>query len=438
MSLLRKLDRFSSAGPGSRSASNSVEALSNHGLPSRASVASGTEPEASTRFLSGSDPSDSESNHELPGLMQETAYGPVRVIDTRLEPSHRYGSVLVQSALQVQARTMSMLALDAELCDLDFSKALFLDTETTGLSGGTGTLPFLVGLAWFEDRSLRVHQLFLDHPAHEVSLLHCLLEKLRSCSCIITYNGKSFDWPLLRTRFVMNRIAVVKVPPHLDLLHTGRRVFKRRLGRVRLIDMETHVLGKVREDDVDGSEIPQIYNDFLHEGTTSPLHAVIEHNSNDLIAMAALLARLADHLQVPQWEDDPRDHLGYAQVAERAGKQDTAQLFACASAAGSEPSCVVDAHLLVARTARRSGDRDLEESSLRSALEAGDEARHPFVHLALAKCYEHRFRNYEQALYHAAFTGSAEGAHSSIRRRKRLERKIARCVQPKAVELPLR
>ena len=123
---------------------------------------------------------------------------------------------------------MASLALDPRLAGVDFRRVLYLDTETTGLAGGTGTVPFLVGLAWFEERSLRVHQLFLRRLGEEAPMLRVLAERMAESSCLVTFNGKSFDWPLLRTRFVLNRVPVPAELPHLDLLHCARRVFKHR------------------------------------------------------------------------------------------------------------------------------------------------------------------------------------------------------------------
>ena len=112
-----------------------------------------------------------------------------------------------------------------------------LDTETTGLSGGTGTLPFLIGTARFEDDGrFLVEQLFLRRPGEEAPMLHWLASQLAATTCLVTYNGKSFDWPLLRSRFVMNRVPVPPLPPHLDLLHCARRVFARRNLGARLTD----------------------------------------------------------------------------------------------------------------------------------------------------------------------------------------------------------
>ena len=138
---------------------------------------------------------------------------------------------------------MASLALHPGLAGVDFQRMLFLDTETTGLAGGTGTVPFLVGLAWFEGRSLRVHQLFLRRLGEEAPMLRVLAERMAESSCLVTFNGKSFDWPLLRTRFVLNRVPAPAELPHLDLLHCARRVFKHRGSGTRLVHLEEQVLG---------------------------------------------------------------------------------------------------------------------------------------------------------------------------------------------------
>ncbi|HSI06085.1 MAG TPA: ribonuclease H-like domain-containing protein, partial [Myxococcota bacterium] len=115
---------------------------------------------------------------------------------------------------------------------IDFSRALYIDTETTGLSHGAGTLPFLIGMAWFDGTAVRVEQLVLRKPGEEGPMLEELAMRIASSSCIVSYNGKSFDWPLLRTRFVLNRMKVPEPEAHVDLLHCARRVYRRRLTNV--------------------------------------------------------------------------------------------------------------------------------------------------------------------------------------------------------------
>ena len=364
----------------------------------------------------------------LPGEPRETDHGELHLIDDYLEPHHHHGRSPIAKALKVSTRRLAQLALDPTLESVDLQKALFFDTETTGLSGGTGTVPFLIGIAWFEDESLRIQQLFLPEMGREAPMLGWLAQRVRESSCLISFNGKAFDWPLLRTRFVLNRVRAPELPPHLDLLHCARRVLKPRLKSVRLVELERRVLGMYREDDVSGALIPQLYFDYLDGGDVSPIAKVIEHNANDLIALAALLAELVGHFDEVHGEDDPRDHLAYAKLAERTGDRERARSFASAAAlGGGESACTVEACLLSARVARRSGNVDDEERALLAALAAADDERlGAAVQLALAKLYEHRRKDLDRALQHAAGTALAEGEEAAERRLARLERRRSR------------
>src|SRR5438874_1273782 len=179
----------------------------------------------------------------------------------------------------------------------DSTKWLFLDTETTGLSGGTGTYAFLVGLAWWDAGGLQVEQLFLRDFAEEHSILQEVASRLAERPVLVTFNGKTFDWPLLENRFTMTRaIAVPRLAAHLDLLHPARALWKLRLGSVRLVELERHVLdagiGWHREEDVLAALIPQHYFDYLRGGPAEPLAAVVRHNQMDLRGLAGLVGKI--------------------------------------------------------------------------------------------------------------------------------------------------
>jgi len=354
----------------------------------------------------------------LPGALVETRHGPVHLVQQHLEPHHCHGRVPVVRGLEAPAALTSRLALDPTLADVDLSKMLFIDTETTGLSTASGTLAFLVGIARFDDQSLYLEQMLLRGHHDEPAMLRHLAEHLGRASCIVSYNGKSFDWPLLRTRFVMNRVPAPPLPPHLDLLHCARRLFKKRLGSLRLVQMEREILGFTREHDVDGSEIPGIFLTYLRSGRPGRLDGVIEHNANDLVALAAFLGEIVRHYQDVVREDDPLDHLSYAQVAERAKDPERARQFALAAAAGGgDTDCTVDAFLLAARVARRIKDVAAEHAALTGALEHAP--ADPRVHLELAKHHEHRAKDLIAALHHARVLDDEH-------RIARLERRIGR------------
>lgn len=368
-----------------------------------------------------------EPEGRLPGTVEETPCGPVHCIARYLEPAHHHGRTPIISARSIASTTLAALALDDGLRDVDPSRLLFLDTETTGLSGGTGTLPFLVGMAWFEDESLRVEQLLLRKPGEERPILARMAERIRSASAIVTYNGKSFDWPLLRTRAIMNRVPVPTPAAHLDLLHCARRLFGARIADARLVRVEAEILGFRRENDVEGFEIPSRFWDFVRGADGSILTPVVEHNANDLVALAALVVALAERWESVLPHHPPEDRLAVAKVAFRCGDHPRALERAQAAAeAGGDARLTTEALVLGAQAARKTEARAMEEQLLLRALEhAVDEAERAHVHLLLCKLYEHRMRDLERALTHWAHAQGAEDEERWARRRARLLRKLA-------------
>src|SRR6266702_2964561 len=188
-------------------------------------------------------------------------------------------------------------------------KWLFLDTETTGLAGGTGTYAFLIGIAWWDSGGLQLEQFMMRDFSEEHSVLLELAARIAERPVLVTFNGKTFDWPLLESRYLMTRcIRVPELAAHLDLLHPARAVWKLRLGSVRLVELERHVLdaprlGWHREDDVPSSLIPQFYFDYLRGRSPLPLAGVVRHNAMDLRGLAALFGKLNSLLDFEQKEE---------------------------------------------------------------------------------------------------------------------------------------
>jgi len=284
-------------------------------------------------------------------------------------------------------------------------KWLFLDTETTGLAGGTGTYAFLVGLAWWDAGGLQVEQLFLRDFSEEHSLLHELAARLAERPVLVTFNGKSFDWPLLENRFTMTR--TIKVPPlaaHLDLLHPARALWKLRLGSVRLVELERHVLdaarlGWHRGDDVASALIPQFYFDYLRGGTADPLAGVVKHNQMDLRGLAALFGKINSLLDERQSlaDEDSLDLFGLSKFLQRRGDNQRAH-STCVRAldAGLPAEFRPRATRELALMAKRRGDSD---AAVALWLEL---ARDPADGLEaceqLAIHYERKAKDLEQAL----------------------------------------
>ncbi len=364
------------------------------------------------------------------GQERETAAGPLHIVERWLEPGHMHGRVAVRDALGVEGALVAKLALEPAFERLDFSRMLILDTETTGLAGGTGTVPFLIGLCFFEDGVLKLEQLFLRNLGAETPLLQHLAERVAQASCLLSYNGKAFDWPLLRTRFVLNRVPLPPAPPHLDLLHCARRVCRPRMPSVRLTEVERSLLGFHREDDVDGAQIPGLYLGYLRGDDPRCLLPVLEHNAHDLVALAAVLSRLCAHFAEVRPEDDPRDHLAYAKLALRGRDHLRARAFAEAAAAGSENSALArEALALCAAACRRGGDSAAALRAWQRALQLADcEQSRAHAHLALARLCEHALRDPRAAYGHARLTLPAEGAHAHGRRLGRLHRRLERAL----------
>ena len=243
-------------------------------------------------------------------------------------PDSRSLSLLLPQGT-LDARAVAKSAADPE-------QWLFLDTETTGLAGGTGTYAFLVGIAWWDAGGLQVEQFFMRDLDEEHSLLLELSERMSKRPVLVTFNGKSFDWPLLETRYRMTRAIPPCAPKiHLDLLHPARQLWRPRLGSVRLKDLERHVLGDEtralewsRHDDIDSSLIPQMYFDYLRGGPAEPLAGVFRHNQMDLRGLAALAGKILTLFDsghgfpnaAHHSTQDPLDLYGLSRLMQRRGE----------------------------------------------------------------------------------------------------------------------
>jgi uncharacterized protein YprB with RNaseH-like and TPR domain len=286
----------------------------------------------------------------------------------------------------------------------DPSKWLFLDTETTGLAGGTGTYAFLIGLAWWDAGALQVEQFFMRDFGEEHAILHEVAAHLAKRPVLVTFNGKSFDWPLLENRFTMTRsIAVPKLAAHLDLLHPARALWKLRLGSVRLVELERQVLdartlGWHREEDVLAALIPQHYFDYLRGGPAEPLAAVVRHNQMDLRGLAALVGKI-DALLTSGVGDEVHslDLFGLSRYLQRRGNSQRAH-FACTQAIdlGLPKEYDRQARRELALSAKRRGEHE-QAAKLWHEL-AADQSLGIYACVQLAIYYERRAKRLETAL----------------------------------------
>jgi len=181
------------------------------------------------------------------------------------------------------------------------SKTLFLDTETSGLAGGTGTFAFLVGLGYFSEQGFTLEQVFLRDPSQETAFLAALAELVNGFEIIVTFNGKSFDIPLLTSRHVLNRIiSPFHMMEHIDMLHLARVIWKNRLPKRTLGELESNILRFSRSgDEIPGWLVPEIYFEYLKTLDARPLAGVIYHNAMDIVSLAALFVYTANLLNNP-------------------------------------------------------------------------------------------------------------------------------------------
>jgi uncharacterized protein YprB with RNaseH-like and TPR domain len=359
-------------------------------------------------------PSIEQEPVELPFVRSETPFGPLHRRREQLRRSYHVGRMPVDAALAARAEALSLLALDPTLASAAPEHALYLDTETTGLSG-SGTIAFLVGLAYFEEGQLVIEQLLLKQPSEERALLTCVAERIERASSLVTFNGKAFDLPTLAGRYVMNRLPEPPPRPHLDLLHVARRLHRSRVGSCTLRAVESDVLGFVRDADIDGADVAPRYGHYLRTADESVLVSVVQHNCWDVVSMAALVGLYGEPLGALHQDD----LVGLARTYRRARAfehADAAAELAVSRGAGPE-GLRVRGEIAKARGDRRRALEDFE------ALAASvDDAA---ARLELVKLYEHFVREPRRALEVLA-QGTGEQPEAVERRRLRLQKKAER------------
>lgn len=314
----------------------------------------------------------------------------------------------------------------------DVNKLLFLDTETTGLSGGAGTVAFEIGVGFIDTRGMVIRQYVMRDYGEEGPMLEELAELIRKSDTIVTFNGKTFDLPLLESRMVMNRIRLPLMQmPHLDLLHAARRVYKLRLKRCSLSVLEEAVLGHTREDDLPGSQVPQRYFDYIKTKEFALLEDVLRHNFDDVRSLAALTGHLCAVFRDPQRLLHPEDVFSVGKTLLRSGRTESGRR--CLRIAGHS-TISSQAHMVLASSYKRSKEWEQVVNTCQSMLSGGLCGIWPYIELA--KFYEHIEKEPQKALAYAngalRYALNAAPLHGMdeaeteriLRRIERLRRKI--------------
>ena len=373
------------------------------------------------------------------GTIEKNDWGEFFLATQALPFGRPYGKLRIGDISSADLSALELFLAGARLPEM--SRLVCLDTETTGLAGGTGTCAFLIGLGAPQGVQFAVRQYFLRDYPEEKAILVALAKTLEAYDGVITFNGKTFDIPLLETRYALARL---KSPftrlVHLDLLHPARRLWKLRLESCELQHLEKNILGIHREGDVDGSEIPAIYFDYLRTGDPKGLAPVFYHNTLDIVTLAALAVELAHAMTETggQRLDSPLDLFSLSRILHRAGVAERG-VSTCEQALAAGLPTGVESQALrhLAAQYKRQGQHEravavwleLTRRETRFALEALEE---------LAIHYEHRQRDAQTALEFTTAALARLTAEAPLRahrerfahRRERLQRKASRAAKP--------
>ena len=354
--------------------------------------------------LNKKEPSLSIQEYFPEGILHDDEEGQVfirKVKFTPEKPIHERGyyAPVFKSIPFADPDTIRRLARDEE-ADVDLEGWAFLDIETTGLSGGTGTYPFLIGLGFFENSSFIVEQYFMPDYPDEIPMMRRLMKRFADFDGVVTYNGKSFDVPLLQTRFIYNRIPSPLAKPHWDLLHGARRLWKRSLPNCSLGTIEHHILGHPeREHDIHGSEIPQVYFDYAREKNRERMKLVFDHHAQDIASLASLALRMAEYYHDPSHAElqQPNIQFGLAGVFELCHQSEKAT--SCLENAIFLERNPDQIHLLSMHLSRRykKQERWAEAVEIWEAQVNSTKFYSVEPHIELAKYYEHRAKEHEKA-----------------------------------------
>lgn len=296
-------------------------------------------------------------------------------------------------AYSLTAETLRLMS-DREIPEpLDPRRILYLDTETTGL-GGSGTVAFLVGMGFLTDRGFEVHQFLMRDYPEEPFLLRHVAAGLGKFDVLCTFNGTTFDVPLLESRFLMNRMdrSCLEMP-HLDLLHMCRRLWKLRLGRCNLGRLEEVILGQPREEDLPGSEVPARYFAYLKTKREELLEDVLRHNAQDIISLCVLLNHMADLYLHPEKIRFSEDVYSMGRALERINRTENARHCYRLARRGRMGD---SAGTALAMSYRRGGDKEKAAEIWREMAAEHRGGIVPYVELA--KYEEHTRRNIPAAL----------------------------------------
>jgi len=297
-----------------------------------------------------------------PGEAIDTPFGPTYLIQTKYPLDYLHGTSMLSDLFYFDSTLASEVARQPRLRETSLEQLIFIDTETTGLVGGAGTIAFMVGVGVFVEDTFRLRQYFLRDPGEERGMLHALQGDIEVAAGFVSYNGRAFDLPLLEMRYMLGlrRHWPLNTWPQLDLLHPARRLWRRSLPDCTLGTIERHQLGVQRtEEDVPGALIPGLYLDYLRTGDASEMGRVVYHNAIDVLTLVGLTIQVLDRHQ----REDPSQLSGSEALAvgrwhHDAGRLEPAEMAYRTAVSSSELEVRLDALRYLTAQLKRQGRRE--------------------------------------------------------------------------------
>ena len=369
--------------------------------------------------------------HLVKGDVVSTPEGETFQVKNYFSSDFRYGEMTLGDILNISTSPAHLLSRDERLKELDLQKTLFLDTETTGLTGGTGTFAFMVGLGFFQGDGFLIQQLFMRDYSEERASLSILKNLLESFEFLITFNGKYFDIPLLETRFILTRMASkIREMPNFDLLYPARKIWKGAYENCRLVTLESRLLGMERENDVPSEWIPYLYFDYLKTGDAQRIYQVFYHNQMDILSMVALAGRIHLIYHNPQ-AALPRkgiEHFALGRLFWDHGHLEKAITCFEIALKRCDDELAWEVMKWLSRAFKKDGDQE-KARSLWEEMLTWPYKKDTFPYVELAKYHEHRLKDWDRAMTFVdqalAFIPSHQRKELELLqyRRRRLEQK---------------
>ncbi|MFO8037227.1 MAG: ribonuclease H-like domain-containing protein [Anaerolineales bacterium] len=335
----------------------------------------------------------------IPGMWKSTSHGETFIVEKRYPLDFSLGSISIQPSFSVHP--LSKWIGEPSLGEYPLGDYAFIDTETTGLSGGTGVYTFLIGVGRFQEDHFHISQFFLQDPAQETAQLSALEKLLAPTKVIISYNGKAFDLPRLKSRYQTHHWP----PPlrsilHIDLLHLSRRLWNNQLSSCTLGDIESCILNFERsEEDVPGWQVSDLFFEYLHTQDPTPLKRIFYHNEMDVLSMAAILNRISDILNPPHREtiQRPEELLSAGKFFADLNEPDNAisLLEQSICKLDSDSDLYYEGVKSLSFLHKKKGDYHRAVPLWKEATNRGDF----YAYIELAKYYEHHQKEYQEAIH---------------------------------------